>query len=92
MKMPNAENRLHGAAEASRLMEETGLGSGELSRRLGLSIRTIQCYKTDGPTHVPMPYPVQYALEALIYGRTRAKAGRDKGAGIRRSAKGRSAA
>ena len=85
MKLPDATTRTIDPADAARLMEETGLGTRDLAARLGLSERTLQCYKARGTTFVPMPYPVQYALEALIHGRRRADAQRTSRADLRSS-------
>lgn len=88
MKLPDASTRTTDPADAGRLMDETGLGTRELAARLGLSERTLQCYKARGTTFVPMPYPVQYALEALIHGRRRSETRRTARADLRGSSPG----
>lgn len=84
MRLPNAENHETDPLAVADLMQSTGMGTTQLSRVLGLSTRTLQCYKAQGETHVPIPYPVQFALEALASVKQRKDARRAARAGVRR--------
>jgi transcriptional regulator with XRE-family HTH domain len=50
-----------------QLLEATGLSQRAVARRIGVSDRVLRYYLSDpdSDTWRPMPYPEQYAIEAL---------------------------
>ena len=85
MKLPDASEHDPSAKCARRLIEQTQLTIREIAARTGVAERTLRCYKDAGPSHLPMPYVVQYALESLVNARRRAHrrsvAGADRNSG-----------
>lgn len=67
---PDANKRNVSPEFARALFERAGLSLPELGKRIGIAERTLRCYKDDGPGHLPLPYPVQFAIESLIADRS----------------------
>lgn len=83
MSKPDAANHLPTRDHAELLMERTGIPLRDLATTLGLSERTLRCYKAQGKQWTAMPYVVQFALEALVNARRRADGRRSAGADTR---------
>lgn len=80
VKLPDASTHNPAPDYAGRLMELTGIEQKPLAERLGVSARSLRCYKDAGPSHIPMPYTVQYALERLADARRRSHRSRPRAA------------
>jgi hypothetical protein len=67
MAKPNARLHHPDPGYLRALIEGTGLSQLACARRIGCGDRLFRYYLTplDHPTHRPMPYPEQYALEQL---------------------------
>ena len=66
--IPNARLRRTDQGYIRVLVKATGLSQGGCADRIGVSPRILRQYLTESDSHVAIPYPVQFTLEALVIG------------------------